>query len=203
MIIAEVPRVNQPGTKTTDQMQNFETGAVRDTGGKGRMDLLPMSSLLRISKHMEDALSHYPERNWEQGMPMHCMLDSAFRHMAKYMMGMDDEDHLCAAATNLLMAMWTEDNLPRMQDIPSRRASVTPSLASDTQEAPTPVREAGGQGEVKRRPRKTTSTLCDCYDSYWERCNGTKEQDSCQCMGLREKCDFYPEVRNKANAQQG
>lgn len=35
-------------------MHKFDTGAVRDTGGKGRMDLLPMCSLLRISKHMED-----------------------------------------------------------------------------------------------------------------------------------------------------
>jgi hypothetical protein len=33
---------------------------------------------------------------------------------------MTDEDHLCAAATNLLMAMWTEENRPNMQDIPSR-----------------------------------------------------------------------------------
>lgn len=101
-------------------MHKFETGAVRDTGGKGRMDLLPMCSLLRISKHMEDALTHYPERNWEKGLPMHSMLDSAMRHLAKYMDGWTDEDHLCAAATNLLMAMWTEEKKPEMMDIPTR-----------------------------------------------------------------------------------
>lgn len=101
-------------------MEKFETGAVRDTGGKGRMDLLPMCSLLRISKHMEDALTHYPERNWEKGLPMHSMLDSAMRHLAKYMDGWTDEDHLCAAATNLLMAMWTEEKKPEMMDIPTR-----------------------------------------------------------------------------------
>lgn len=109
-------------------MNNFTTGAVRDTGGKGRMDLLPMCALIRISKHMEDAVTpdpetgkpHYPERNWEKGLPMHTMLDSAMRHMAKYMDGWDDEDHLCAAATNLLMAMWMETKRPDMQDIPTR-----------------------------------------------------------------------------------
>lgn len=101
-------------------MHKFDTGAVRDTGGKGRMDLLPMCSLLRISKHMEDALTHYPERNWERGLPMHSMLDSAMRHLAKYMDGWTDEDHLCAAATNLLMAMWTEEKKPEMMDIPTR-----------------------------------------------------------------------------------
>lgn len=118
MIVAEVPR------KTTDDMTGFETGAVRDTGGKGRMDLLPMCALLRVSKHMEDALTHYPERNWEAGLPMHTMLDSAMRHLVKYMDGMVDEDHLCAAATNLLMAMWTEEKMPEMQDVPARKHAI-------------------------------------------------------------------------------
>lgn len=103
-----------------DNMKEFETGAVRDVGGKGRMDLLPMAALIRISKHMENAITHYPERNWEKGMPMHTMLDSALRHIAKYMDGWTDEDHLCAAATNLLMALWTEEKHPEMQDIPTR-----------------------------------------------------------------------------------
>lgn len=112
-------------------MESFKTGAVRDTGGKGRMDLLPWCAIIRISKHMEDAVSpdpetgvpHYPERNWEQGLPMHSMIDSAARHLAKYQMGLTDEDHLCAAATNLLMAMWTEENKPEMQDIPARMSN--------------------------------------------------------------------------------
>lgn len=29
-------------------------------------------------------------------------------------------------------------------------------------------------------------------------CLGTKEQDQCSCGGDRTKCDFYPEVREKA-----
>lgn len=109
-------------------MEQFKTGAVRDIGGKGRMDLLPMCALIRISKHMENAIAmdpqtgvpHYPERNWEKGLPMHSMVDSAFRHLAKYVDGWTDEDHLCAAATNLLMALWTEEKRPEMQDIPTR-----------------------------------------------------------------------------------
>lgn len=36
-------------------MIDYATGAVRDTGGKGRMDLLPMCALIRVSKRMEDA----------------------------------------------------------------------------------------------------------------------------------------------------
>lgn len=29
-------------------------------------------------------------------------------------------------------------------------------------------------------------------------CSGTKECDACSCSGDRTKCDFYPEVREKA-----
>lgn len=101
-------------------MTKFSTGASRDTGGKGRCDLLPHSALLRVSEHVERSLADHEERNWEKGLPMHCMLDSAMRHLFKYMDGWTDEDHLAAAATNLLMAMWTEDHLPSMQDIPTR-----------------------------------------------------------------------------------
>lgn len=127
------------GRGDVDVMKDYQTGAVRDTGGKGRMDLLPMCALIRISKHMEDAVtpdphtgkSHYQERNWEKGLPLHTMLDSAMRHLAKYMAGMTDEDHLCAAATNLLMAMWTEENKPNMQDIPTRPNWVGPALVDD------------------------------------------------------------------------
>ncbi len=101
-------------------MTKFTTGASRDTGGKGRCDLLPHSALLRVSEHVERSLDEHEERDWERGLPMHCMLDSAMRHLFKYMDGRTDEDHLAAAATNLLMAMWTEDHLPEMQDIPTR-----------------------------------------------------------------------------------
>jgi hypothetical protein len=85
---------------------------------------------------MEDALAHYPERNWEKGMPMHCMIDSAMRHLAKYMDGMDDEDHLCAAATNLLMALWTEEKCPEMQDIPTRPVKREEALRMASEQIP-------------------------------------------------------------------
>jgi hypothetical protein len=84
---------------------------------------------------MEDAIlpdpqtgkPHYAERNWEKGIPMHSMVDSAMRHLVKYIDGWTDEDHLCAATTNLLMAMWTEEKKPEMQDIPTRIKTVSVS----------------------------------------------------------------------------
>ena len=120
----------------------YETGAVRDTGGKGRCDLLPHSALLRVARHMENSLADHEERNWERGLPMHCYLDSAMRHAFKYMDGMADEDHLAAAATNLLMALWTEDHLPAMQDIPTR-----PGYVPERTGRPSETREEGDRYE--------------------------------------------------------
>lgn len=55
---------------------------------------------------------------------------------------------------------------------------------------------------------------CDCYHEskkiiFWPpdeapmtinigSCWGTRERDECSCGGNRRKCDFYPEVRKKA-----
>ena len=60
---------------------------------------------------------------------------------------------------------------------------------------------------------------CDCYcvEEHWymkpdpwrwavsdvAKCNGTKERDVCSCGGDPAKCDFYPEVREKAKIASG
>lgn len=105
----------------------FATGAVRDISeGKGRMDLLPAAALIRLSKHYEKGELKYPPDadgipNWQKGIPISSFIDSALRHTLKYLDGQNDEDHLTAAAWNLLCAMWTEERKPEMQDIASRK----------------------------------------------------------------------------------
>jgi hypothetical protein len=47
-------------------------------------------------------------------------MDSAFRHMAKYMEGMTDENHLIAAMWNLAWAVQFDTTKPDMQNIPNR-----------------------------------------------------------------------------------
>lgn len=154
-------------------MKEYKTGAVRDTGGKGRMDLLPWCAIRRVSRHMEEGNKDHGERNWENGLPMHCFIDSAFRHLSKYMEGMTDEDHLCAAAWNVLCAMWTEENRPEMMDIPTRMST------------------------EHTEPQQ----VCNSYsiDTVGRaHCAATRDQDYCVCCGDRRKCDFYEEVRNES-----
>lgn len=107
--------------KDSGERTQFETGAVRDMHqGKGRMDLLPWEALIEVAKHCEEGAAKYGERNCEKGIPIHSLIDSGMRHLAKYMMGMDDEPHLRAAAWNILFAMYMEIKHPEMQDIPTR-----------------------------------------------------------------------------------
>ena len=107
--------------KDSGERSTFETGAVRDMhSGKGRMDLLPWEALIEVSKHCEEGALKYGERNCEKGIPIHSLIDSAFRHLAKYTMGMDDESHLRAACWNCLFALYMEIKHPEMQDIPAR-----------------------------------------------------------------------------------
>ena len=102
----------------------FDTGAVRDMHeGKGRMDLLPWSAIMEVSKHCENGAKKYGEHNVDKGVPIHSLCDSAARHLAKYLDGWDDEPHLLAAAWNLLWAIQTEIKHPELMDIPARMES--------------------------------------------------------------------------------
>lgn len=67
-------------------------------------------------KHCEEGALKYGEHNVDKGIPLHSLLDSASRHLAKYMVGMDDEDHLRAACWNLLWALNQRETHPELDD---------------------------------------------------------------------------------------
>lgn len=95
------------------------TGFVRDShAGKGRMDLLPWTAIMEVSKLCEEGARHYGERNIDKGAPLHSLLDSGARHLAKVMSGCTDEDHLRAACWNLLWALQQRTTHPELNDTP-------------------------------------------------------------------------------------
>lgn len=104
--------INDSGERT-----EFETGSVRDMHvGKGRFDLLPWNGIWEVAKHCEEGALKYGEHNVDKGIPLHSFIDSGFRHLAKYTMGMDDEDHLRAACWNLLWALNQRTTHPELDD---------------------------------------------------------------------------------------
>lgn len=83
-----------------------ENKAIREpSSGKGRYDLITPFGLDRLAKWYELGSSKYADRNWEKGMPFSRYLDSARRHLNKFAMGMEDEDHLAAACWNIMAIM--------------------------------------------------------------------------------------------------
>ena len=74
--------------------------------------------ILEVSKHYEEGCTKYGDRNWEQGIPLHCYIDSGVRHYIKFRRGDTDERHDRAFIWNMLGALWTLRHLPEMNDLP-------------------------------------------------------------------------------------
>lgn len=114
--------------KDSGTRREFESGALRDMAeGKGRFDLCPWAALMEISKHCENGAKKYGEHNVDKGIPIHSFIDSAFRHLAKYVEGWTDEPHLIAAAWNILWAIQTEIKHPELKDVPWKGETKEPT----------------------------------------------------------------------------
>ena len=113
---APTPVIQDSGDRT-----QFASGAVRDMHtGKGDMVSIPWEAILRLSKHYENGAKKYTRFNYRKGINLSSYIDSACRHLAKYQCGCDDEDHLAAAAFNVLGAMLVEEIQPELIDLPLR-----------------------------------------------------------------------------------
>lgn len=105
--------------KDSGERTVFPSGFVRDMRiGKGRMDLLPWNAIIEVSQLCEEGAIKYGERNIDLGAPLHSLLDSAARHLAKTFVGYTDEDHLRAAAWNILWALEQRTTHPELNDLP-------------------------------------------------------------------------------------
>ena len=76
------------------------------------------NAILEVAKQYEDGAKKYADRNWEQGIPLHCYIDSGVRHYIKFNRGDTDEPHDRAFLWNMLGAIWTHQNKPEMIDLP-------------------------------------------------------------------------------------
>jgi hypothetical protein len=106
----EHPKYSGPSElKDSGTRQQFSSGAVRDAQArKGRFDLMSNWALYAYSWIMEAGALKYADRNWEKGMPISRYIESAQRHLAKYVMGFRDEPHLWQALWNVANAIHTQ-----------------------------------------------------------------------------------------------
>lgn len=79
------------------------------------------NAMLEVSVHYEEGAVKYGEHNWEKGIPAHSFLDSAVRHLFKFLRGDTDERHDRAFLWNLLGLLWTIEHHPELDDIGGSR----------------------------------------------------------------------------------
>ena len=72
----------------------------------------------------------------DKGIPLHSLCDSAARHLAKFIAGETDEDHLRAAAWNLLWALNQRTTHPELDDLYSHKEN---TAGETRREAPRPL----------------------------------------------------------------
>lgn len=97
------------GGETLD-VTSFDTGAVRSSDRTcERYDLISPIGLRRLAETCHEGAEKYSDFNWEQGMPLHDVLNHAIAHIFTYLSGDRSEDHLAHAAWNCFAAMHSEE----------------------------------------------------------------------------------------------
>ena len=72
-----------------------ESGATRHNDiGEARFDLISPYALEALARVYGHGASRHGDRNWEQGLPKGDTLNRVLRHLAAYMKGNTDDDHL-------------------------------------------------------------------------------------------------------------
>lgn len=133
------PGLSKPATLTLQDggsRKTYATGAQKEDDtkceGKGAYHLLPQGPIRRVAEIYRKGAMKYSARNWEKGIPLSRLLDSAERHLAQFHEGMEDEDHIHQAIWNLIGISHTMDMIKRKQlpaelnDLPSYGENGTP-----------------------------------------------------------------------------
>lgn len=71
---------------------------------------------LEVSKHFEEGAKKYGDNNWQKGIPASCYINSAVRHLLKWIRNDADEPHDRAFVWNILCCTWTCQHMPELND---------------------------------------------------------------------------------------
>ena len=127
--VSKLDGINDGG----ERISYGEGRAIREPSvGKGRYDLISPFAVRRLAEWYELGARKYADRNWEKGIPFSRYVDSAKRHLDKFIMGMTDEDHLAAAAWNICAIMHHQelgqfelDDMPHYLDPENQQLKIT------------------------------------------------------------------------------
>jgi hypothetical protein len=97
---------NHSGMTDSGARMTYDTGAMREPStNKGAYELVSPFALERIAIWYELGARKYADRNWEKGIPFNRLIQSAIRHLIRWMKGDREEDHLAAVCWNVMAMM--------------------------------------------------------------------------------------------------
>lgn len=149
--------------KVADHETDYGTGAVRDArGGKGALHWVPWDAFFLISRIYEignkgrSKTGDGHDRNWENGMPIIDLCQSAMNHITAYIVGDRTEAHLPQAGWNILnaiqMSIWVYLGLrPKsLNRLPNHREPWMPGDESPCPLSPMEIEWLKFRGIVKK-----------------------------------------------------
>lgn len=81
-----------------------------------RFDLIPWDSMWRVAEQYGRGADKYDARYWESGYEWSLAIAALHRHLAKFCLRENDEDHLAAVVFYALALMRFEDSYPEGDD---------------------------------------------------------------------------------------
>lgn len=101
------------GIKDSGERRSWETGSQRDlSDDKPAYGLIDTYFLRRLADRLQLGAKKYDANNWKKGQPLSVFYDSALRHLYYWAEGRQDgEDHLAAAAFNIMGLIYGEKAL--------------------------------------------------------------------------------------------
>jgi hypothetical protein len=115
----KIKEVNTAVPKESGVKEDFEkhtSGAVKETAGKIRLDLVPFEAIMEIGKVYSMGADKYEDHNWRKGLLfMKHHIGAALRHIGKFVLGLDKDDesglpHLAHACFHLMAVMTHQVN---------------------------------------------------------------------------------------------
>lgn len=76
----------------------------KQSASPARLDLIPMRALLRVGAILQEGAAKYGETNW-RGIPVNDHLNHALVHIAAFLAGDTQDDHVGHACCRLQMAL--------------------------------------------------------------------------------------------------
>lgn len=149
--------------KTAAAETHYGTGAHRDSrAGKGAFHWMPWDAVFLVSRIYElgnkgrSTTGDGNDRNWENGMPIIDLCQSAMNHITAYIAGDRTEAHLPQAAWNIInaiqMSIWVHLGFrpASLNRLPNHRANWRPNDPSPSPLSPLEIEWLTFRGVIKK-----------------------------------------------------